>query len=229
MKSRKELVIENLLVDYENRYKEMISFEERYHTQSNIIFFYLSAIIAIATLITSNNNLIPIYQSTFPKTVLFLIIMFVILIMFFLASTMMNYLYMIYIHTFGMSIIGKELNKLIGIDIYIWDSDIYPKILDPKHLGIKTWVKPNVLIGYWVIGLALIISAVFGYVCSLLANSYLFWIYVIFAVLGNVFHFYQWEKLFSTGRNYLRMEISFPPKTIKEINKILYKHKRKNR
>lgn len=222
MESEKKQVLEILLMSHKNRFKTMTSFEDRYHNKFNFIFLYISIIGIVGTVINSLGlDMQSDFISLIPPFIIFIIISFIIFMLFFLVSLMMSDLYMIYMNSIGMKIIEEEINKIIGIDLLIWNSKIFlPRIYNTKKFGEKDWIKPNILVGIFTILISFSVLILFGFICKQFAILY-YDPYKYSVLFISLILLHQWWRLHVIGIKYLEKEIFFSETTKKRISKIL--------
>ena len=220
MEWKKEKILELLLIDYKNRFKAMTAFEDRYHEKFKFIFFYLSGIAAIGTILNSLgiNDRAQI-SDVAPKFIIFMILIALIFLLFFLIALMMNDLYYVYMNSVGMKKIEELINNIVGSKILIWNSEIFLyKFYDIRRWGSNKWIKPNYLTATFTLIITGFVMIIFGYLCREFADKY-FVHYVIFSSIMTILQIHQWIKLHSTGIDYLNKEIYYSKSTIKELQK----------
>ena len=183
----KNQIIKLLLIDYKNQFKSYTSFLDRYHAKFSFIFLYMSAIVGVAAIfnyfgINSNST-----SANLSEKFIVSIIFFLIFMLFLLITLLMDDLYHMYIFIIGMQNIEKQINKIIKIELLIWNSKILlPKVYSREKVGNKDWIKPNILIGVFSFFISLFLLIIFGYICYEFAKHY-FYGYLIISPLILLF------------------------------------------
>ena len=132
MNEQTKAELDILKKDWENRFAEIMFHSQRYHSQTNLVYLYLSAVVSLAA-ISYSDQAQKLFQSLSQselKIVFMVVLVLGVVIQFYLGGLMLDSLYMIYANGGRISFIEKEINQRLGKSVLKWDSEIIPKMYD---------------------------------------------------------------------------------------------------
>lgn len=210
--------IDILIEEYKARTAEIINENKRYHRQTDFTHLYFTVIIAICAFLSPNdklNDFLTKINSNINADSLalfyFIILFLAAMIGFYLFASVTDALRTLYLHSLRRGAIEKLLNIGVGQKLLVWDSEIIfshlfsDKIIRDKK-GICCWVKPNILVAFWVFIFFITANLMLCFLCSVIAKKYLLF-YSLVAGIGTVFSIHQWFALHSVGYLQMRQEI----------------------
>jgi hypothetical protein len=195
MNEKLKFELDMLVKEYDIRYQEWKFYSDQYHSQINLIYLFISAIVTFTTFlfsgILSYQNILSNQYSSLLAAIS-LVLMSVI--QFYLISMMMNALYRIFVNSVRMGIIEQEINEKAKIDVLVWESKSVKELYDIKSWHYKSWIRPENLVAVWQIMLLIFTN---GFICLLwyLLVKDFFVVFSIVLFLLLIFHIYQWFAL----------------------------------
>jgi len=208
-KSNNVQLTELLLMEYGNRFNEIMFHSARYHKQTDFIQVFITLGVLLSPLLFSDKVAQFMNSQNWSEFTIsgiyatFLIVG--ILIEYSLFAVVLDALFSIYLNGVRAAAIEKKLNIQIKEDLLVWESKIIPQIFGNLWIE-KSWVRPNLLSGIWTLFLFILISIVFCVMCFLFLPNF-FWIYAPIVVLLTFFNVYQWLLLHSLGIEYIKAKI----------------------
>ncbi|MEW6062304.1 MAG: hypothetical protein AB1600_10250, partial [Bacteroidota bacterium] len=194
--------LEVLLKEYEDRREENSIHFTRYNKQANYAYLYASVVIAISGILPSLETALAKIPAEYQEIFLLAVFSFGAMVGFYLFSSTLDSLYMMYVNGIRAGVIEKQINEILGKDILLWNLQILNHLHSPKLIRIKDWIKPSVLVVVWT--MLFFVSTVFVlcFLSYIFSPQYFVWYVVIVAIL-TAFHLYQWFALNKTGVHYL--------------------------
>ncbi len=210
--------IDILLEEYKARTAEIINENQRYHRQTNFTYLYFSAIIGIITVLSSDDKLRGLLISANwnvgagPLGLFYFILLFLAAIIgFYLFASVIDALRTLYLHSLRRAAIERLLNNETGEELLVWDSEIifshlffFFLIRDKK--GICCWIKPSILVAFWVFVFFITTNLMLCFLCSVIARQYLL-LYSLIVGIGALFSIHQWFALHCVGFAQMRQEV----------------------
>jgi len=208
--------IDILMEEYKARTTEIVNENQRYHQQTNFTYIYFSAIIGIITVLSSSNNLrhllVRLNVSVGSLDLFYFVLLsLAAMIGFYLFASTIDALRTLYLHSLRRATIENLLNAEVGQKLLIWDSDIiFPHLFFNKIIcnkkGICCWVKPNILVAFWIFIFFITTNLMLCFLCSLIVKRYL--LFYSFAVgVCTLFSIHQWFALRYIGFPQMKEEV----------------------
>jgi len=179
--------IDLLLKEYSNRFDEMKFHSSRYHTQSNIVYIYFTAIISISSFILTNNTLFNkvLSQHQLQPIFVLLILVLALITAYYLYTLMQDALCMIFINGSRIGAIEKLINNRVKRDLLVWDSEIISKYHCNRWIY-KGWIKPSFIMSFWAFLILTILTILLCFICYILIKPY-FLPYLISSIVLLIF------------------------------------------
>jgi hypothetical protein len=186
--------------EYEHRFTEMIFHSQRYHKQSDLIYTLLAGIAAAGTAIFSDRMtefLLHQFKGEASSFVFALHISFLVfgaVFLFYMFASILDSLVMIYLNGARLARIEQQINGIVGREALVWDSVVIPDYFYLSLFKRGGIFKPNVLIGFWVLILLLLIVFSLCYICYIFIPGF-FSYYLTIMILLAAIHITQWVAL----------------------------------
>lgn len=212
MDEQKKTEIDILKKDLENRFTEIMFHSQRFHSQTNLVYIYLSAIVSLA-IVSFSDEAQKLFQNLSRseiKVVFMVVLILGVIIQYYIGSLILDSLYMIYANGGRIADIEKEINKRLGSQLLKWDSEIIPKMYDMKYWHYKTWIKPGYIVSAWAV-LIWIINAISLIILWLRIVGDYFPLFLAIMGTGTIFHAYQWIVLQTAGIEFINKVVSGEP------------------
>jgi hypothetical protein len=199
--------VELLLKEYEDRREENAWHTQRYHKQSNFTYLYASAIIAIAGVLSSSedlrNTLTALHISGESLKWFYLVLLsLAAMIGYYLFSSTLDALFMLFVNGIRAGVIEKLINAEAKEDILIWNSKILNHFFDSRLIRVNSWIKPPVLVTAWIFLFFLATNGLLCFLCYLMTEQF-FYPYTVAIAVFTVFHIYQLFSLNTIGAPYI--------------------------
>jgi len=203
MKEANQLKLEVLLKEYDHRFDEVKFYIDKYNQRSNYLNILFTIVITLFSIVISNIEKINEQILSQQNTSIFipLVLLFIILFSIYLSSLQTDSLTMTLLNGTRISNLEKEINKIIGEDLLIWDNSIVTKFHKGKTIY-KGWIKPTFLSAFWGTILFILLYVILGAVCYLSARNFFVFFVIIESLLG-VFQIIQEKLLFPIGIKYM--------------------------
>jgi len=130
-----------LINEYQYRISEMIFHDGNYHKQNTYLYWYFTFFYSFLYFIFREEAMMCHYFDSKLIWTMFLVMSSVIF--FFLVSSVMSALFMVYMRGIRIAAIEELINMAVGDNILVWESIIVKKLYSQAFTGYKTWLNPS--------------------------------------------------------------------------------------
>lgn len=201
---RDKFCVDVLIKEYQNRFSEVVFHSGRYHKQVNFIQLYLTVLGSFFAILFSKDWSV-LLGALHNVNVLYVqsgLILAAYLISLYLFTNVMDSLYSIYMNGRRLSAIEQEVNKTLGRDVLVWDSEIVPRLYSTKKFFVGLWIRPNMILGIWsflfFIGVTIALCCIAFYI----ANDF-FYYFAPPAIFVSCMLIFNWFLLHSEGLEFI--------------------------
>jgi hypothetical protein len=206
MLEEKEL-LQIMLSEYGLIKAEMKGYIDLYHKHTNFVTLYLSIIVGLFGVVASwfgrnpglAESLLGIYTLPWPyageqikvyQLAGFLIYLVLAAVSFYFIAATISYIYIVEVLGKRAAVVERQINKLAGHDLLIWDTSICPRIIHSfVHKGL--WISPSAVRHIWSYGLLSIVLVLELLTASALMGPQLGNIFIVLVGTGAVFQVVQ--------------------------------------
>lgn len=194
--------VDILLKEYDHRFQEILHHLERYDKQADYLNLFLTSIIGVGGLLFSDKmrGYLTSSSTIKPQWIYASFLVFGGFLLFYLFSSIVNSLFMLYLNGGRIAAIEIEVNERFGECLLNWDSVAMPHFFRLKSVGKGLWIRPTVLAGLWILLIFLLVCGILGFLCLEFAPE-LSLLYIPVITFLAVFHIHQWALLNSVGRS----------------------------
>jgi hypothetical protein len=145
----RKLEIDVLLKELDQRFSGLMFHTQRYHGHVEYIQLYVTVTLGLVALLSSNKiqglaDSAPALRSLRIGTGLLLF--FAAIITFFLATTVLEAVFMIYLNRTRIAAVEKMINARTKQGLLVWELEITPHFVGSRSNG---WHNPNVFVTSW--------------------------------------------------------------------------------
>lgn len=233
--------IDILLKDLEITSTSIAQYVEQYHKQVTFVYIYGTIILTLFSLVepsellkltglldTLDKDELKIQSENVRIFVSFIspwILIFTSLIGFYLYSTVLNSLYMIYLLGIRRAAIEQLINNKTGESLLVWNSKIIPIFFSVNFILKKSWVNPSYFVSLFIFLFFIATNTFLVILCNKLSPDISIY-FTLVSVILMLFSIYQWFALLTTGTDVIIEEVArnsgLPKDFILSNRKIIY-------